>query len=723
MTPRIARLKAQSLARTLSSGVDRARLVTEAYRNAEGRPISLRRAEALSAVLRGIPIAIHADELIVGDRSCLGPLAYPEFWSGRAPGTSNPEDAAAAADIAAYWSAHPETWAAGTLYGHTVPGFEKVLELGFDGIAAQAELSAFGGNPEQRNVRLAIARVCRAAGDFGRRHADLATRLAADAGVADRRRELLAIAQRCAQVPAMPARTFAEALQSVFFAHMLLQFEDPPNAQSLGRLDQYLWPFYRADTESGRLTEDEARELLACFWVKMWLPYDVQNAMIGGVRPDGADGTNHLSYLILDTLEDVGLIRQTSVRWHSGAPERLLERACDVVAKSRLALPQFFNDDVIIRSLVERGVPAEDARDYSIIGCIEVTIGGRADPRVVAHYSNLAKCLELALDNGVCLLTGQQLGPSTGEPAALRTFDDVWAAYCAQVEHELAEVAERLREAEAAQVAAYPLPALSALTDDCIKRGLDITAGGARYNSTGICCAGIANVADSLAALREVVFERGEATLQEVVEAMRADFAGYEGLRQKLLQAPKYGNDVESVDSIACDVVDHFCRTVEGYRDARGGDFRAHLLSFTLCVPFGQNTAASPDGRRRGEPLANSMAAQQGMAAAGPTAMLRSAAKLEPRKAAAGTSLMLDVHPSAFDGRDMADALASLVEGYFRLGGGHLQFNVANAETLREAQREPERHRGLIVRVSGYSAYFITLDRAMQEHIIARTTG
>lgn len=723
MTSRVARLKDAAVSRALASGLDRARLVTSAYQRTEGHPIVLRRAAALESVLRQIPIAIHPDELIVGDRSCLGAMAYPEFWGARPPGSSNPRDAEEAAVVAAYWAEHPDTWAKGTLYGHTVPGFEKVLELGFDGIAAQAELSAFGGNPGQRNVRLAIARVCRAAADFGRRHSELARELSSGEADTVRKGELDAIAACCAQVPALPARDFAEALQSVFFAHMLTQFEDPPNAQSLGRLDQYLQPFYRADIASGCLTEGEARELLACFWVKMWLPYDVQNGMLGGFRPDGSDGTNDLSYLILDTLEDVGLIRQTSVRWHSAAPAGFLKRACEVASTSGLDVPQFFNDDVIVPSLVQRGVPIEEARDYSVIGCIEVTVGGRADPRVVAHYSNLAKCLELALNDGACMLTGQQLGPHTAELAALRTYDDVWQAYCAQVEHELALVAERLRQTEADQVASYPLPALSALTDDCIERGIDITAGGARYNSTGICCAGIANVADSLAALRAVVFDRHEATLEDVVEAIRRDFEGCEDLQRKLLDAPKYGNDIDAVDMIGRDVVDHFCRSVEQYRDARGGDFRAHLLSFTLCVHFGQNTAASADGRRRGEPLANSMAAQQGMAVSGPTALLRSAAKLEPRKAAAGTSLMLDVHPSTFAGRDMAEALAALVEGYFRLGGGHVQFNIANAETLRDAQREPDKHRGLIVRVSGYSAYFVALDRPMQEHIIARTTG
>jgi formate C-acetyltransferase len=441
--------------------------------------------------------------------------------------------------------------------------------------------------------------------------------------------------------------------------------------------------------------------------------------MVGGLRPDGTDGTNDLSYLILDTLEDIGLIRQTSVRWHWGSPERLLRRACEI-AGTGLNLPQFFNDDVIVPSLVARGVPIEEARDYSIIGCIEVTIGGRADPRVVAHYSNLAKCLELALNDGACMISGQQLGPRTGAVSSLASYDEVWRAYCAQVEYEVQQNAARLHQAEADQVTSYPLPALSALTDDCAQRGRDITAGGARYNSTGVCCVGIANVADSLAALREVVFEGGEATLEQVVAAMKCDFAGFENLRRKLLAAPKYGNDLEAVDAIARDIVGHFCRTVERHRDARGGDFRAHLLSFVLCVGYGQNTAATPDGRRAGEPLANSMAAQQGMATAGPTALLRSAARLEPGRAAAGTSLMLDVHPSILAGHDRGAALAALVEGYFRLGGGHLQFNIADAEALRDAQREPDKHRGLVVRVSGYSAYFVDLDRAMQEHIIAR---
>jgi formate C-acetyltransferase len=725
MTPRCARLKQQAISHPPGSSLDRARLVTEAYRRTEGQPIVLRRAAGLAAALRDIPIAVFPEELIIGDRSCLrAPLAYPEWWGAGLPAGCRPEDEEEARGIASYWNARPELWARGSLYGHTVPGFEKVLRLGFDGIATQAELSAFGGNPDQRNERLAIARICRAAAAFGRRHAALTRGMADAEADAPRRAELVGMAERCSWAPAKPARSFAEALQAVYFAHMLVQFEDAPNAQSLGRLDQYLWPFYRVEVEAGRLTEDEARELLACFWIKMWLPYDVQNAMLGGLRPDGSDATNDLSYLILDTLDDVGLIRQTSLRWHNGTPERLLRRACAVAGDGRLTgQPQFFNDEVIVPTLVERGVPPEEARDYSVIGCIEVTVGGRSDPRVVAHYTNLAKCLELALNDGACMLTGKQLGPRTGTVQQLRGFDAVWRAYCEQAQHELAQAAARLRQCEADQVKSHPLPALSALTDDCVERGLDITAGGARYNSTGVSCVGIANVADSLAALRQVVFERGEATLEQVAKAMRADFAGAEDLRRRLLQAPKYGNDIDCVDAIARDVVEHFCRTVERHRDARGGDFRAHLLSFIFCVSLGRDTAAGADGRRAGEPLANSMAAQQGMAVRGPTALLRSAAKLEPRRAAAGTSLTLDLHPSMLEGHDRGAALAPLVEAFFRLGGGHVQFNVVDAKTLRQAQAEPERHRGLVVRVSGYSAYFVSLDPALQEHIIARSAA
>ncbi|MGB9597140.1 MAG: pyruvate formate lyase family protein, partial [Candidatus Poribacteria bacterium] len=631
------------------------------------------------------------------------------------------------AEVRAFWQENPRLMAVGSLFGHTVPGYQKLVEKGFSGILAdvQRKLDNLDDtNPDELSKEpfwCAMKIICESAGNFGKRYAQKAREMAESELSSRRKAELLKIAEVCDQVPLKPARTFYEALQSIWFGHLMIQLEDPPNAHSIGRIDQILYPYYKKDIESGILTESEARELLECFALKIWKSYDVQDTMLGGQKSDGSDAVNDVSFLYLDVVEKLDLHLQLSVRYHKNINKDFWRRVAEVNSKRR-GIPQIFNDDVIIPALVKKGIPLESARDYAIIGCIEVTIPGKCDPRVVDHYTNLAKCLEYALNDGVCMLSGHQNGLKTGNPSTFTSYEDVWEAYKAQVAYDIRKAVPRMHKAELEQRERFPMPILSALTDDCIEKGIDITAGGARYNSTGVCGYGMANVGDSLAVIKKLVFDEKRLSLMDIISAIRDNFEGKEALRQMLLnEAPKYGNDDDFVDSIVVEVCRHFCKELEKYQNPRCGKYHAHLFSFVAAVGGGANTGALPDGRKAREPVANSLAPQQGRDKRGITAMLKSISKIDQTLAAAGTSLIFDIHPSAISGENGIDKLAMLLKTYLDLGGGHVECNIVDEKILRLAQKEPEKYGNISVRVAGYSAYFVSLDPAMQEHIIQKT--
>lgn len=630
-------------------------------------------------------------------------------------------------EIAKFWQENPRLRATGSLFGHTVPGFQKLIEKGFNGIREEAQAKLYNMDPtdpeqiEKEPFWKAMIILCESASNFGKRYAQKAREMAEIELDDQRRYELEKIAEVCEQVPFGPARNFNEALQALWFGHLMIELEDPPNAHSIGRLDQMLYPYYRQDIEAEEITKEEAIELLQCFALKIWKSYDVQDTMLGGQKSDGSDGVNDISFLYLEAVERLDLHLQISVRYHKNIDKKFWRRVAEVNSRRR-GLPQMFNDDVIIPALVKKGIPIEEARDYAIIGCIEVTIPGKCDPRVVNHYVNLAKCLEYALNDGVCMLSGRQDGLSTGDPATFKSFDDVLEAYQKQVAFDIKRNVPGMHRAEIEQRERFPMPLLSALTDDCIEKGIDITGGGARYNSTGICGYGMANVGDSLAVIKKLVFEEKLLSLMEIVFAMRTNFEGLDALRYMLLnEVPKYGNDEDYVDSIVAEICQHFCKELEKYRNPRGGKYHAHLFSFVVAVHGGANTGASADGRKAKQPLANSLAPQQGRDRKGITAMLKSISKIDQTLAAAGTSLIFDLHPSAISGENGVEKLDQLTRTYFDLGGGHAECNIVDEKILRLAQKEPEKYRNLSVRVAGYSAYFVNLDSAMQEHIIQKT--
>jgi len=563
--------------------------------------------------------------------------------------------------------------------------------------------------------------VCEAGCTLGARYAELAQRMAHETGDAGDRLRLEGMAEACGRVPGRGARTLFEATQALLLAHILTCGEDGINANSIGRLDQFLNPYYEADVAAGRLSHGDAVQLMEELACKLYLEYDVQAITTGGLDRDGEDAANEMTYAVLEATRNVGFVRDVSVRVSASSPPALIEEAAGLVARGG-GIPFFFNDDCYVPALTDRGLAAQDARDYAPIGCIELTIPGRANPHAVSGWFNAAKCLELALFDGQDPRTGEQLGPRTGLLTDFAACDELYAAYTEQVECWAARMVYHCNRGELAQREWGPLPCWSVLTDDCIARGRDITDGGAVYNYHSVCFLGTANTADSLCALRKLLFDEQTVGAEDVLAALRADFEGFEPLRKRLLTgAPKYGNDVEEVDAVASQVADEFITLMDRQRSPLGGRYFVHLFSFLANIEFGQQTGATPDGRRAGEPLAYSLSAHQGRDQEGVTAMLKSLARLPHDRAAGASAAIIDLDPKLVAGEDGLERLAQLIRTAIRLRIGQLQFNVTTAERLRLAQDDPERYGNVPVRVAGYSQMFRLLTKDLQEHVIART--
>ena len=616
-------------------------------------------------------------------------------------------------------------WSPGVAENHTVLGYEKVLRLGFSGILAeikgrQENLDLNDGASVKRQLLLqCAAEVAESACSLGRRYRKKAEEELKDCLRYERAQDLNKIIEVLGRVPEYPAQTFHDAVQSLWFAHIINTWEDGINANSIGRIDQILYPYYKKDLEEGRITRDEAFELLCCLWIKLYRDYDVQQAMIGGVDQNGEDASNELSYMMLDVTDALGFVRCLSVRLHGGSPQKLITRALEIVCKGN-GIPFFFNDDILIPALAGNGVALRDARDYAAIGCVEITIPGKANPHAVSNRVNLLKCLELALNDGVGLTSGEQTGPKTGSIAELTCMQDVLAAYQKQVEYFTGVACFESNRLELQNSLTLPMTYKSILTEGCLESGRDFNDGGAKYNYHESMPMGIPNVADSLAALEKLVFENKKYTLAEVADIMKGNYAD-EAVRQEFLnRAPKFGNDDDLVDSYAARVMEHFCKTLKNIKGISGLGFFAQPFTFLWLIEAGGMTAATPDGRREGENIAYSISPMQGRDSRGLTAVLNSIAKLPSTLAAGSTSAFIEVDPALFE-KDNLGRMATLLRTAFQKGVGQIQFNVTNAETLKKAQAEPEKYQNLAVRVSGFSQRFCLLDKKLQDHIIART--
>jgi trans-4-hydroxy-L-proline dehydratase len=626
--------------------------------------------------------------------------------------------------------------------GHTVLD-DKIYGRGlrdFQGdIASAKALLDFERDSEAEDKRAQLEAMdfsCEALILLAERHAVEAERQAVGADPA-RAAELRRIAEVCRRVPAQAPRDFQEALQSYWFCHQGVITElNGWDAFSPGHLDQHLWPFYQRGLRDGSLTLESARELLECFFVKFnnhtspskvgvtaaesGTYTDFANLNLAGLLPDGSDGSNELTDLLLEIIEQMHLLQPSSnVQVSRKTPDAILKHALRVI-RNGYGFPSLFNADAVVEEQLRQGKSLEDARAGGCSGCVEVGAFGK-EAYILTGYFNLPKMLELALHDGRDPRTGRQLGPPTGDPATFSSFAQLVVAFEAQTRHFLDLKIRGNQVIERIYATRMPAPFLSVLTDDCIQRGRDYNAGGARYNNTFIQAVGIGSLTDSLAALKQQVFERGTLPLAELVEVLDADFQDQEPLRQRLLhKTPKYGNDDAAADDLMVRVFCFLFEAIDGRPTGKGGAYRVEMLPTTCHVYFGQVCLASADGRRAGQPLSEGISPVQGADRSGPTAVLRSAGKMDHVKTG-GTLLNMKFTPALLAGEAGIERLQHLVRGYFKMDGHHLQFNVVTAAKLREAQAHPDSHRDLIVRVAGYSDYFCDLSSELQEEIICRT--
>lgn len=779
LPPRVEALRAASLAATPTLSIERAELVTQAYARYAGTcPTPILRARTLAHILQHKRIAILPGELIVGERGDAPAAAptYPEICCHTLEDFDNihsrekvffrVDDEARRvqeAVIRPYWAGHslrdhllqamtPEweaCYEAGIFTefmeqrapGHTVAD-GKLYRLGLGGLMRQAEARRQALDPEDPDyaamdaelqaMQLAGEAVCSLAG----RYADLAEQMAAEEADPARQAELRLIAATCRWTPRNPPRTFREALQAYWFMHLGVITElNTWDSFSPGRLDQHLWPFYEREMAAGTLTREEATELLMCFWVKFnnqpappkvgvtlnesGTYTDFCNINVGGTTPEGADGVNDLSYLLLEVIDRMQLLQPSSnIQLSEKNPDEFLEAACGVIAKG-WGQPSVFNADRVAEELMRQGKTARDAHEGGTSGCVEAGAFGK-EAYILTGYFNLPKVLEITLHNGVDPRTGAQLGLRTGDPAAWAGLPDLLDAFARQVRHFVGIKVRGNTTIERLYATRLPAPFLSLTVTGCIEKGRDYHDGGARYNTSYIQGVGIGTLTDSVSAIATHAFQ-GPMTLPELIGHLDADFQDAEPLRQRLMnRTPRYGNDDDAADGLMQQLFWIYHDAVEGLPNARGGVHHIDMLPTTCHVYFGAVTGATADGRHAGLPVSEGISPVQGSDRKGPTAVVRSAARM-PHGETGGTLLNLKFSPTLMRQRQGILGMRALIRGYFALGGHHVQFNVVDAATLRDAQAHPEAHAGLIVRVAGYSDYFDHLTPLLQEEIIQRT--
>lgn len=780
MTERVRKLRHESLEAIPYISTERAELITEFYENNRIHSAPITRALAFKYLLEKKKICINSGELIVGER---GPApkatpTYPELCCHsledleilhtreKIPFAVSPETRQVYQErIIPFWegrsirdlifSEMTEEWIAAyeagvftefmeqRAPGHTVAD-DKIYKKGFRKIRQEireslARLDWFGDPEAQakaeqlRAMDIAAEAIC----IYARRHAAAARELASKEPDLVRREELCRIAEVCEWVPENPPRNFWEALQAYWFVHVGVITElNTWDSFCPGRLDQHLYPFYKKGLEEGTLTEDEARELLQCFWIKFnnhpappkvkvtaaesSTYTDFANINLGGLTPGGQDAVNDLTYLILDVIDEMRLVQpSTNIQLSAKNPDRFLKRALKIVREG-WGQPSVFNADMVVQELLRQGKSVEDARCGGTSGCVETGAFGK-ESYILTGYLNLPKILELTLFDGVDMRTGKQVGPRTGNASSFRSFDEVWNAFRTQLNYFVDVKIRGNNVIERIFARHMPAPFLSSIIDDCIANAKDYNDGGARYNSTYIQGVGIGTITDSLSAIKHHVFEWKDITMDRLLDVLRHNFQGAEEIRHILLEeTPRYGNDDDRADDIMRKVFLAFFNEVDGRPNTKGGHHRINMLPTTCHVYFGSVTGATPDGRYAWQPLSEGISPVQGMDRRGPTAALKSAGKMD-HVLTGGTLLNMKFTPSLLEGEEGITNLAHLVRAYFKLGGHHIQFNVVSAETLRDAKRHPDRYRDLIVRVAGYSDYFCDLPGALQDEIIART--
>lgn len=772
--------------------IDRARIITEVYRQNEDKQVVIKRALAMKAILEQMPVFIDPCELIVGNQASRHRAApiFPEYavdWIvkeideiDKRPGDRfyiDEDKKPELLEICKYWkgktledkSLATMTAESRFLYdigmikttgnitsgdGHIAADFSVVLKEGLAGIKKRAQkrldrldIAEFD-DFKKRFFLESVLIMCDAVIAFAHRYADLAESLAAEETAEKRKNELLRIACNCRRVPENPAANFHEAVQSVWFIQLVLQIESNGHSTSFGRLDQYLNPFYEKDLAAGRITEEEATELLEYLWIKSYTINKIrgwshtrfsaggplyQNVTIGGQTPDGRDATNPLSYLVM---RSVGRIRFTqpnlTCRYHKGTPDEFLRAAIEVV-KLGFGMPAFNNDEVIIPSFLKLGIKPEDANNYSAIGCVEVAVPGKWGYRCTGmSFLNFGKVLMASLNNGIEPYSGKRIHPGVGKHfLEMDSFDEVFTAWSKTVRYFARQAVIMDMYGDFIIEKETPDVLCSALTDDCIERGLTIKEGGAVYDYVSGLQVGIANLGNSLAALKKLVFEDKVLTKQQVWDAIMSNYEGPDGerIRQILLnRAPKFGNDIDYVDNLLTDAYNEFINEVVKFKNTRygrgpiGGMYYPGTSSISANVPQGSAVGATPDGRKAGEPLAEGCSPSHGTDVNGPTAVYKSMGKLPNDRITGGVLLNQKLSPSSLANEAGIIKLMALIRTFFNdLHGFHVQYNVVSRDTLLAAKKDPSKYRNLIVRVAGYSAFFSVLSPETQDDIIERT--
>jgi pyruvate formate-lyase/glycerol dehydratase family glycyl radical enzyme len=625
--------------------------------------------------------------------------------------------------------------------GHLVPNYPKVLRQGWKEIAAEAGavLGRADSTQEQRDLARAVAISATAVRLLMKRYADEADRMTEAEPDPMRRMELREIARNCRNVPWLPAKTFPEALQALWFTHMLAMAAEsyPGPGLSPGRVDQYLHPYYASDLQAGRLTRPQAKEWLECWWIKHNYVYDYQGWVgtnqginssfgqlitLGGMDAGGRDASNALTGLMLEVIEEINLLEpKPNIRLHAQSPDWLLGRIVDMLARAQ-GSPFLLNfDEASMAGLRWQGLPEDMLWDYAPVGCLENTLAGCDRSGTVDVNLNLAKAVELALNDGRDAATGERIGMPTGDARTFADFEAFFDAFKAQLRHLLHWIIRVNNLADAGRARWEPVPYLSALVDGCLESGRDSNAGGARHNFLTVEGVSLATVADSLAAVKKLVFETGQVSMEALLSALQANFEGHEKLRQMLLhRAPKYGNDDPYADELAAAVSRSWTEEAARHTSPTGKRYRGGYLSWNYWIAYAPTTGATPDGRRRGQYLSNAVCPVNGMDRHGPTAVIKSVGHLGLETAPNGASHTISFNPSLLRNPETRRKMVGLLRAYAKAGGTCLQVNVVNPETLREAQRDPDTYRNLLVRVTGYNAYFVGLGKEIQDEIIAR---
>lgn len=781
MNERIRSLRRQSEETEPRISLERARLVTEAYREHDGKvSVPVMRSLAFANIMKKKHVCINEGELIVGERGEGPQMAptYPELCCHTLQDmeimhrrdkisfkVSDADMAVQASEIIPYWQGRSirdhmfslmtrewiDCYEAGIFTefmeqrapGHTVAD-DKIYRTGFLELIARIGERINGldffNDPaaaDKHEQLKAMGIAAEAIITLARRYAAKARELAETESDPTRRQELLDIAETCQHVPAHTPRTFREALQAYWFVHLGVITElNTWDAFNPGRLDQHLYPFYAREVAAGSLDREQARELLQCFWVKFnnqpappkvgitlqesGTYTDFANINVGGLTPEGDDGVNDVSYLLLEVIGDMRLLQPSSnIQVSKKNPDHFIHEAGEVIRQG-WGQPSVFNADAVVEELLRQGKSLRDARMGGTSGCVETGAFGK-EAYILTGYFNLVKVLEITLHNGLDPRSGKQIGLTTGDPRGFSAMDDLLAAFRRQLEHFINIKVRGSNVIENLYATRMPAPFLSLVIDDCLEKATDYNAGGARYNTNYIQGVGIGSITDMLSAIKTHVFDAKHLNMDQLLAALKADFSGSEPLRQMLQnKTPRYGNDDDRADDLMRQVFEQFYRAVDGRPSPRGATYRINMLPTTCHVYFGSVVGATPDGRQAGKPLSEGISPVQGSDRFGPTAVIKSAAKMDHLRTG-GTLLNQKFSPDVLKGEKGLTILTGLIRSYFRMDGHHIQFNVVDAETLRKAQADPAAYKNLIVRVAGYSDYFNNLNRGLQDEIIART--